>query len=95
MSARLTLGVEVGGQISVEDNRVTKRALLCNPLQLQSERMEARPQSLHEEQVLFLCELDQGFRLGCVGSSRLLAQNVFPGVQRLDRVLVVEGMRGS
>lgn len=94
-SARLTLSMKVVRQISMQDNWIAKGALLCNPLQLQSERMEARPQSLHEEHVLLFGKLDQGFRLRRVGRGRLLAQNVLSGIQRVDRVFVVKGVRGS
>ena len=92
--AGLTFDVEIGRQVSVQDHRVTKRAFLGDLLKLQSEWMEARPQRLHEEQVLLFGELDQGFRLRGVGCGRFLAQDVLSGIQRLNGVLVVEGMRG-
>ena len=91
---RLTLDVEVCGQVGMDDYGVAKRTLFGNSLELEGGRVEARPQRLHEEQVLLFGELDQGFRLRGVGCGRFLAQDVLSGIQRLNSVLVVEGMRG-
>lgn len=68
--------MEVGGQVCVKDDRVTERAFFCDSLEFEGERVEARPQRLHEEQLPLLREVEQCLQLRCVGRSRLLAQNV-------------------
>ena len=91
----LTFDVEVGGQICMQDHRVPESTFFSNLLEFQRERMESGPQSFHEEQLLLLCQLDQRLQLCSVGSGRLLAQNMFTGVERIDSVLVVQSMRRS
>ena len=77
------------------NNRVAEGAFFSDPLQFQGERVEARPQGLHEEKLLLLGQLEQRLELCCVGRGRLLAQDVLPSVQRVERIFVVQGMRGS
>ena len=79
----------------MQDQRVPESTFFSNLLEFQRERMESGPQSFHEEQLLLLCQLDQRLQLCSVGSGRLLAQNVLSGIQRVDRVFVVKGVRGS
>ena len=93
--AKLTLRVEVRGKVGVENSRVPKRALFRDLLELQSERMETSPQGFHKEQVFLLRELDQSLGLSGVGRGGLLAQNVLPGIQRVDRIFVVQSVRRS
>ena len=89
----LTFDVEVGGQIRVQDDGVSKRAFLCDAFELERERVEARPQSFHEEEFLLLCELEQCLKFCRVRRCRFLAQNVLSGVQSIKSILIVERMR--
>ena len=85
--------MEVSRQVSVQDHRVTKRALLGDLLELQCKWVEARPQRLHEEKLLLLGQLEQRLELCCVGRGRLLAQDVLAVEQRVPGILVVERVR--
>ena len=59
------------------------------------ERVEARPQRLHEEQVLLLSELEEILEFWRVGSSGLFAKNVLARKQGIPSVLVMQGVRST
>ena len=65
-------------------------ALFRHTFHVQRERLEARPQRLHEEQVLLLRESEQIAQLRGVRRRRLLAQDVLAVQQGIAGVLVVE-----
>ena len=75
--------------------RITQHARLCELLQFLRERVEPRPERLHEEELLFLCDAQKRAQFCRVGRDRLLAEDVLARLERRLRVRVVMSVRGA
>ena len=92
LAGALTLDVKVPGEVCVHGHGEPKGTILCYLLEVIGHWLEPRPQRLHEEEVLFLRELEQRAQLGRIRRHGLLAQDVLPGRQSIACILVVLGV---
>lgn len=79
----------------MQHNRETQASLFSNALDFLSDRLEACPHGLHEEELLLFGKSEQLSRFCGIRGGSLLAQNVFSGKERISRILVVQGVRGA
>jgi len=72
-----------------------KRTFLCDPLHFTNERLEARPDSFHEEHVLLFGSCDKRPEFGCVEGHGFFAEDMLPSAYGVERVGVVESVGGA
>ena len=75
-----------------QEDQFTKSRILGGLTERMRNGLEPGPHSLHEKQVLLLGKLEESTKLRGVHSHRFFAQDMFPSIQGIARILVVVSM---